>query len=68
VTGFVYSEKPIRIERGEGPYLYDESGDEYLDFGASYACVPLGHSHPRVRDAVADQLDALTYVQASYPI
>jgi len=68
VTGFVYSEKPIRIERGEGPYLYDESGSEYLDFGASYACVPLGHSHPQVREAVADQLEALTFVQASYPV
>jgi acetylornithine/LysW-gamma-L-lysine aminotransferase len=68
VTSFVYSEKPIRIERGEGPYLYDESGEEYLDFGASYACVPLGHSHPAVRNAVSEQLDALTYVQASYPV
>ena len=68
MTGFVYSEKPIRIERGEGPYLYDGSGSEYLDFGASYACVPLGHSNPQVREAVTDQLDALTYVQASYPV
>ena len=68
MTGFVYSEKPIRIERGEGPYLHDESGSEYLDFGASYACVPLGHSHPQVREAIADQLAALTFVQASYPV
>ncbi|PSP73085.1 aspartate aminotransferase family protein [Halobacteriales archaeon QS_3_64_16] len=68
MTGFVYSEKPIQIERGEGPYLYDESGSEYLDFGASYACVPLGHSHPQVQEAITDQLDALTFVQASYPV
>jgi len=68
VTGFVYSEKPIRIERGEGPYLYGEDGSEYLDFGASYACVPLGHSRPEVTAAVSEQLERLTYVQGSYPV
>ena len=68
MTGFVYSEKPIRIERGEGPYLYGEDGSEYLDFGASYACVPLGHSRPEVTAAVSEQLERLTYVQGSYPV
>jgi acetylornithine/LysW-gamma-L-lysine aminotransferase len=68
VTSFVYSEKPIRIERGEGPYLYGEDGSEYLDFGASYACVPLGHSRPEVTAAVSEQLERLTYVQGSYPV
>ncbi|PSQ21635.1 aspartate aminotransferase family protein [Halobacteriales archaeon QS_8_65_32] len=68
MTSFVYSQKPIRIERGEGPYLYGEDGTEYLDFGASYACVPLGHSHPAVTAAATDQLERLTYVQGSYPV
>jgi len=68
VSGFVFSEKPIEIVEGDGPYLYDDSGGEYLDMGASYACVPLGHSHEAVDGAVADQLGRLTYVQASYPV
>ena len=68
MTSFVYSEKPIRIERGEGPYLHGEDGSEYLDFGASYACVPLGHSRPEVTAAVSEQLERLTYVQGSYPV
>jgi acetylornithine/LysW-gamma-L-lysine aminotransferase len=68
MTGFVFSEKPIRIERGEGVHLYDPDGAEYLDFGASYACTPLGHCHPEVLDAARDQLERLFYVQASYPI
>ncbi|WP_336000795.1 aspartate aminotransferase family protein [Halorientalis halophila] len=68
MTGFVFNEKPIQIERGEGATLYDDSGTEYLDMGASYACVPLGHGHPAVDEAVRDQLDELTYVQASYPV
>ena len=67
-AGFVFSEKPIRIERGEGPYLYDDNGTEYLDFGASYACTPTGHCHPEVVDAVVEQAKELLYVQGSYPV
>ena len=67
MSGFVFNEKPIQIERGEGPYVYDDSGTEYLDMGASYACVPLGHGHDAVQEAVTEQFEKITYVQASYP-
>ena len=67
MTGFVFSEKPIQIEEGDGVHLYGDDGTEYLDMGASYACVPLGHGHPAVHDAVTEQFESLTYVQASYP-
>jgi len=67
MSGFIFSEKPIRIDRGEGVYLYDTNGNEYLDFGASYACTPAGHCHPEVVDATTTQLEELCYVQASYP-
>src|SRR6056297_933042 len=68
MSGFVFSEKPIDIDHGEGPYLYSEDGTEYLDFGASYAVAPLGHSHPDVTAAIQNQAETLTYVQASYPV
>jgi acetylornithine/LysW-gamma-L-lysine aminotransferase len=68
MSGFVFSEKPIEIDRGEGPFLYDADGTEYLDFGASYACTPVGHCHPRVVDAIEEQARDLLYVQASYPV
>ena len=68
MSGFVFSEKPIQIARGDDVYVYGDDGTEYLDFGASYACVPAGHGHPRVTDAVTTQLADLTYVQASYPV
>ena len=67
MTGFVFNEKPIQIERGDGVFVYDANDTEYLDMGASYACVPLGHGHPAVQSAVREQLEKLTYVQASYP-
>jgi acetylornithine/LysW-gamma-L-lysine aminotransferase len=65
---FVFSEKPIEIASGQGPYLYGTDGTEYLDFGASYAVAPVGHSHPRVVEAIQEQAAELTYVQASYPV
>ncbi|MFB6101772.1 MAG: aspartate aminotransferase family protein [Haloplanus sp.] len=68
MSGFVFSEKPISIERGEGAYLYADDGTEYLDFGASYAVASVGHSHPAVVDAVQSQAEKLMYVQASYPV
>ncbi|MFC7133108.1 MULTISPECIES: aspartate aminotransferase family protein [Salinibaculum] len=68
MSGFVFNEKPIQIEEGDGPYVYDDSGTEFLDMGASYACVPLGHDHDAVKSAVQEQLSKLTYVQASYPV
>jgi acetylornithine/LysW-gamma-L-lysine aminotransferase len=68
VTGFVFSRKPIQIARGDGVRLYDEDDTEYLDAGASYGCVPVGHCHPAVVDAVVSQVRRLTYVQASYPV
>ncbi len=68
MSGFVHSEKPIRLESGEGAHLYGEDGTEYLDCGASYACAPLGHTHPTVTEAASEQLERLTFVQASYPV
>jgi acetylornithine/LysW-gamma-L-lysine aminotransferase len=65
---FVFSEKPIRIDSGEGAYLYGADGTEYLDVGASYAVASVGHSHPRVVSAIQEQAARLTYVQASYPV
>ncbi|MGQ3329843.1 MULTISPECIES: aspartate aminotransferase family protein [Halorubrum] len=67
MSGFVFSEKPIEIASGDGVTLTDTNGTEYLDFGASYACTPVGHCHPEVVDAATSQIEELMYVQASYP-
>ncbi|WP_435365336.1 aspartate aminotransferase family protein [Haloarchaeobius sp. DYHT-AS-18] len=64
---FVFSRKPISIERSEDVFLYADDGTEYLDMGASYACTPAGHSHPDVVGAVQEQVADLTFVQGSYP-
>lgn len=62
----VFSKKPIEVEEGDGVYVYDSEGNEYLDFGASYGVMAVGHSNPAIVEAVRRQVERLTYVQASY--
>jgi glutamate-1-semialdehyde 2,1-aminomutase len=45
---------PIFISKAKGPYLYDEDGNKYLDFVASWGPLILGHSHPKVVRALKD--------------
>ncbi|MFB6132931.1 MAG: aspartate aminotransferase family protein [Halanaeroarchaeum sp.] len=68
MSGFVFSQKPIEIVSGSGPYLTDANGTEYLDMGASYAVASVGHAHPRVVEAVQEQAEELLFVQGSYPV
>ncbi len=68
MSGFIYSQKSMQISAGDGVYLTDDDGIEYLDFGGSYACVPLGHGHETVQSATREQLSELTFVQAVYPV
>ncbi|MWV41529.1 aspartate aminotransferase family protein [Natrialba sp. INN-245] len=65
---FVSGGKPIPIERGEGASLYTGDGTEYVDAGASFACTPLGHSHPAVVETVQEQVEKLTFVDSSFPV
>lgn len=45
--------------KGEGCWVYDQSGKRYLDFSGGYGVFTLGHRHPKVIAAVKDQLDSL---------
>ena len=53
---------PRLIERAEGLYLYDEDGRRYCDTISSWWCNILGHNHPRIREAIVDQLSRLDHV------
>ncbi len=46
---------PLVIERGEGSYVIDPDGNRFLDFTAGVAVNALGHSHPEIVKAVAEQ-------------
>lgn len=47
--------EPLIIERGKGQYLYDADGNELLDYVCSWGAMLLGHAHPAVTAAIAEQ-------------
>ena len=47
--------QPLIIERGLGQHLYDADGNQLLDFVCSWGAMLLGHAHPAVASAIADQ-------------
>lgn len=46
---------PRFIDRGQGAYIVDADGNEYIDYVLSWGALPLGHAHPAVVEAVARQ-------------
>jgi predicted acetylornithine/succinylornithine family transaminase len=57
-----YAPAPVTFVRGAGCILIDDRGTEYLDFLAGIAVCSLGHAHPEVAAAVADQASRLVHV------
>jgi acetylornithine aminotransferase len=66
VMAATYKRFPIVLTRGEGCTLFDEKGDAYTDFVAGIAVCNLGHAHPGVAEAVADQARRLVHVSNLY--
>jgi acetylornithine/N-succinyldiaminopimelate aminotransferase len=62
----VYPRCGVRPVRGEGAFLYGERGEAYLDMAAGIAVNILGHSHPAVVKAIADQAATLMHVSNLY--
>ena len=62
----VYPRYPVVMERGEGVYLFDTSGNRYLDLMAGLGVNALGHAHPRMVAAVADQAAKLIHLSPQY--
>ena len=63
-----YARLPVGFTRGEGSYLEDEHGKKYLDALTGIAVVGLGHAHPNVAKALADQAKTLTHTSNLYQI
>ncbi len=63
-----YVRAPLSFEKGEGPWLYDTNGDKYLDFGAGIAVCGLGHTHPRLVEALEGQARRLWHTSNLFNI
>lgn len=56
-----YARFPVEFVRGEGTRLWDDEGNEYLDFLCGIGVTNLGHCHPRVVAAVREQVGRLIH-------
>jgi acetylornithine/N-succinyldiaminopimelate aminotransferase len=61
-----YKRFPIVLVKGLGTRVWDSTGKEYLDLVAGIAVCNLGHSHPRVLEAIIKQVENLTHVSNLY--
>ncbi|ENV33995.1 aspartate aminotransferase family protein [Acinetobacter gerneri] len=64
----VFGRQPISFVRGRGSYLYTEDGTEYLDALTGIAVCGLGHAHPVIADAIAEQAATLIHTSNIYEI
>jgi acetylornithine aminotransferase len=63
-----YARLPVQFERGEGVWLWDTEGRQYLDALSGIAVCALGHAHPGVAQAIADQARRLVHTSNLYGI
>jgi len=61
-----YARFPVEFVRGEGWTLWDEEGNAYLDFLSGISVLNVGHCHPRVVEAVREQVGRLQHVTNLY--
>lgn len=62
----VYNRFPIVLDHGEGMYLYDTEGKEYLDFAAGFAVCGLGYGNRELNEALKAQIDKLYHTSNLY--
>ena len=58
---FVPYKTPLIFQRGQGQYLWDETGKRYLDLLGMNVCISVGHAHPKVTAAVKAQAESLAH-------
>jgi ornithine--oxo-acid transaminase len=61
-----YHPLPVVLARGEGVYVWDVEGKKYFDFLSAYSAVNQGHCHPRIKDAMIEQLGTLTLTSRAF--
>eukprot|EP01096_Ripella_sp_DP13-Kostka_P016725 TRINITY_DN824_c0_g1_i1.p1 TRINITY_DN824_c0_g1~~TRINITY_DN824_c0_g1_i1.p1 ORF type:complete len:471 (-),score=154.73 TRINITY_DN824_c0_g1_i1:386-1798(-) len=61
-----YPKDPLMVVDGKMQYLYDETGDRYLDLFAGIVTVSVGHAHPKVVDAGVNQMRRVMHTTTIY--
>jgi acetylornithine/N-succinyldiaminopimelate aminotransferase len=63
-----YARQPVVFTKGSGVYLWDSNGEKYLDALSGVAVCALGHAHPELSAAIADQAATLIHTSNIYGI
>jgi acetylornithine/N-succinyldiaminopimelate aminotransferase len=63
-----YNRADLAFERGEGAWLFSVDGRRFLDFGAGIATSSLGHGHPGLTAAIAEQASRVMHVSNLYRV
>jgi ornithine--oxo-acid transaminase len=61
-----YAPLPVTIVRGNGVYVWDESGRRYIDMMGAYSAASFGHCHPRLVQALTEQARQLDTISRAY--
>ncbi|MEM6316941.1 MAG: ornithine--oxo-acid transaminase [Bacteroidota bacterium] len=61
-----YHPLPVVLERGEGASIWDVNGKHYYDFLSAYSAVNQGHCHPRIINALKEQVEKLTLTSRAF--
>ncbi|MDO7789185.1 acetylornithine transaminase [Desulforamulus aquiferis] len=61
-----YGRLPMALVKGEGPWVWDAEGRKYLDLVGGLAVTSLGHAHPKVAEAVCQQVGTLLHCSNIY--
>lgn len=67
-TTTYFAPYPLYVDRAQGTYIWDVDGTRRIDFIQNYSALILGHSHPRVTEAIAAQLQRGSAVAAANPL
>lgn len=63
-----YARQPVTFSKGQGVWLFDEQGNQYLDALSGVAVNGLGHAHPKLVAAISEQASRLIHVSNIYHI
>jgi ornithine--oxo-acid transaminase len=61
-----YKPLPVVIERGEGIFVWDVEGKKYFDFLSAYSALNQGHNHPRIVNALIEQIKKLSLTSRAF--
>lgn len=61
-----YYQEPLALVKGEGEYVWDDQGNKYLDCFGGVLTVSVGHAHPKVTEAIINQVKTLQHTSTLY--